>query len=282
MSFAKAYIDASILGLLNRHSPRQKTVWYRMRHGSGAALVDAMGNGPDLTVNGTTAAIWSNAKTFTASGNNYTQSIGNAYLQSLFAMESLYASGGILFFAADIYPASASPTNTQTIFQMGGGTGSQINGHPQAMAFTQHLGTGKGRIRLNDQGVTISAIAETAAALSVGSRNALCGYVDMQNKTVGVSANGTSFVVSAPFASPVFNDAAMNEYGLMNFAQNGLATLDPPPITPTQFVANTVQLSGLFITRFESHPGLDFIAQLAADFNDTIGAFPANLITGRF
>lgn len=259
---------------------RQKTVWYRMRHQGGTVLQDAMGNGPDMTINGTTTGIWGTAKRFTCQGNNYCLTIGNAYLDALFAMQTLQASQGILFFAADFYAASATPAATQTIFQYGTGTGAA--GNHQGLAFSQHITQGFGRVRFNDEGTTINPIAVTAQ-LTASARSALCGYIDFLNQTVGVSLNGGAFTTTAFGGTPTLSDATAASYGLMAFALNATGPTNvPPPITPNTFMLANAQVTGLFITRFDTHPGLDFINQLATDFNDAAGVFPDDLRTGAF
>lgn len=284
----------------------QKSVWYRLRHKSGTTLVDAMGNGPDIPVVAVagTPNLWTTAKMAsppndgTGKATTYARSIGNAYLQELCSIEKLISSHGLLFFAADIYPQAAGATvdKTQTIFQMGAGTGGTT--HPQAFAFTQHTGTGVGRTRLNDQfnpvyssnNVFIAETASTLLATSPGAtRSALCGYIDMLNMTVGVSVNGGAFVTASitPTANGVFlwSDAEMFADGFQLFAvvpvnaRTGTA--------PTNFMGGSAatlgtKCSGVFITRFDTHPGLDFIDQLATSFYDTVGNFPQDLQTGKY
>lgn len=58
--------------------------WYRLCEGSGATLTDLSGNGPALTVAGTTTNIWTaNAGWLTPAGDNYARAV-NAYWARFF------------------------------------------------------------------------------------------------------------------------------------------------------------------------------------------------------
>lgn len=290
---------------------QNKSVWYRLRQKSGQSLVDSMGNGPDipLVASAGTPNLWTTAKMATppddgtGKATTYARIIGNTYLNELCAIEPLVASQGLLFFAADIYPqaAGAGCTMTQTIFQMGGGTGGPTNS--QSFAMTQHTGTGKGRVRLNDEydalfgdGSSNTAVAaETASTLLATSpgatRSALCGYIDMLNMAIGVSVNGGAFVTTAIEGIAGnggllnWNDAEMNLDGFIMLALN--PTTARSGGVPVQWMGGNAatlgtKTSGLFITRFDTHPGLDLIDQLATAFNDTVGVFPDDLRTGKY
>jgi hypothetical protein len=283
---------------------KNKTVWYRLRHKSGTTLVDSMGNGPDIPVVAVagTPNLWTTAKMAmppndgSGKATTYARVIGNAYLESLFSLENLVASQGLLFFAADIYPQVINPAGTQTIFQFGYGTGGPT--HTQAIAFTQHSATGVGRVRITDAayavyGETNNTQAAETAQLSVAggagaTRSALCGYVDMLNMTLGVSLNGGAFTtasIPAIVTDPLtWDDAEANAGGFCMFAVNPASA---PGAVPTVFMGGAAanlgtKCSGLFITRFDTHPGLDLIDQLATSFYDTVGNFPADLQTGKY
>ena len=285
---------------------KNKTVWYRLRHKAGTTLVDAMGNGPDIPVVAVagTPNLWTTAKMAsppddgTGKATTYTRIIGNAYLESLFAIETLAASGGLIFFAADIYPQASGATvdKTQTIFQYGPGSGG--TGQHQSIAFTQHLGSGVGRVRITDDSLDLdygssTGIAETASTLLATSpgatRSALCGYVDLLNNTVGVSVNGGAFVVGTITPSIaygiVWNDTEMFADGFQFFSM--VPVNARTGTVPAIFMGGTAatlgtKTSGVLITRFDTHPGLDFIDQLATEFYDTVGAFPEILKTGKY
>ncbi|OJW77982.1 hypothetical protein [Thiobacillus sp. 65-1402] len=274
---------------------RNKSVWYRLRQYSGGPLVDAMGNGPDIPLVDTTGTpnVWANAKWATppndgtGKASTYARVIGNAYLNDLCAIETLIASQGLLFFAADIYPATTGATvdKTQTIFMMGAGVG---NDSVQAFTMSQHIATGVGRVRICDKfdGVTpnVIGVAESAA-LTAGARSALCGYIDTLNNTVAVSLNGGAFTTAAiDFSTGNWNDAEAQSFGFCMLALNPESAVGA---TPVQFMGGSAatlgtRCSGLFITRFDTHPGLDFVRQLAVAFSDAAGVFPDDLRTGKY
>lgn len=282
MSYAKHLKEHILLGTpRNALGNNLKAVWYRLRHTSGATIKDSLSNGPDLTLNGTTAAVWNNDGWATPAGDNYPRVIGNAYINDLFDIPSLLTTGGVLFFTADIYPAVNNPDNTQTIFQWGGGTGTP-GANNTSIALTQHTTTGTGRLRVQDDYALWTA--ETAQ-LSATTRATLAGYVDTTNELIGISVNGGAFTTQAIDLTSSYAEwdhAAASARGLCLFAINPTTVGGTPTVFMGGGTGAGTRASGLFICKFQTHPGADLLLRLSKDFYANAGKIPEDLLYGMF
>lgn len=110
-------------------------VFYKMHEATSDTISDSLGNGPDLTIEGTLTNIWDNPGWLTFSGDNYAQSGVDSYLSSVFNVGS---STGQVIVSFDYY-FDGDLTNTESFFSWGNVTASTgNNGFTLALTNGEH------------------------------------------------------------------------------------------------------------------------------------------------
>jgi hypothetical protein len=90
------------------------SIWYPMHEGTGITLSDALGNGPNMTVAGTSpaASIWANAGGMSPNGTDHVAtSAQQAHVDNVCNLASL-ASGGMILLGIELQFAGANSTTT--------------------------------------------------------------------------------------------------------------------------------------------------------------------------
>lgn len=109
-------------------SASNPAIWYPMHEGAGTTLAEAFGDGPTLTVGGTSpaATIWANAGCLTPNGTDHAATAAQqAHADTVCNLASL-VSGGMLLLGAEIQLAGA---NAATTYFFGHGRDSATAGY---------------------------------------------------------------------------------------------------------------------------------------------------------
>ena len=185
-----------------------KAVFYRMHEGSGTTLADALGNGPALTMAGTTGYL-ANRGWWTPNGtDNYAQADANATLNALMRQDQAY---GQLIIACDHW-WDGSQTGDELVFVAGnqnntvGLFGVGINSAGQVVIWHRGLGGSADQYN-NFTGFNLAALANQRNQITVeivyrdGSSYDANLYVNGSARSTISAANLLAGGASAPYGS---------------------------------------------------------------------------------
>lgn len=172
-------------------TPAHSTVWYPCHEGTGTTLEDIFGNGPDLTVSGTTADIWDNAGAISPNATDVKAIGANAYINTMCNLATLQSAGGVIRVGFNItVPAAAAAA--RGIIQWGrssaaiGGWGIEINGSDQPIFALRNDAAGSVESSAFGRSIsdTYSTIKNVLMEIFFQDANTINGYIYVTGTTV--------------------------------------------------------------------------------------------------